>query len=257
MWRQRNEERERKRWAAASCLASPRGAPYFLARATANFAKSDRVVAASRLAQLYDVTAIKSSCYAGIWYEWRYRPTSASKNGYGSSGAAGSNLLRLTSGYKCSDRWPLATDTDFAAADRAFEKCQPLPVVIDNALSTEALEELQRFSRDATIWFEVKDHGGHLGAYFEEGLACELLIAAADALRRALPRNLEGLRRAQLWAYKHVQGGKRYRSACRHGVRLAPTSGSRRIKLRSILKLRHRDLAGSNARGLGFQSCQR
>ena len=60
--------------------------------------------------------------------------------------------------------WPLATDTDFAAADRAFEKCRPLPVVIDNALSTEALEELQRFSRGATIWFEVKDHGGHLGA---------------------------------------------------------------------------------------------
>jgi hypothetical protein len=102
---------------------------------------------------------------------------------------------------------PLATDTDFAAADRAFEKCRPLPVVIDNALSTEALEELQRFSRDATIWFEVKDHGGHLGAYFQEGLACELLIATADALRRALPRNLEGLGLAQLWAYKHVRGG--------------------------------------------------
>jgi len=34
-----------------------------------------------------------------------------------------------------------------------------------------------------------------------------LLIATADALRRALPRNLEGLGLAQLWAYKHVQGG--------------------------------------------------
>jgi len=48
---------------------------------------------------------------------------------------------------------------------------------------------------------------GHLDAYFEEGLACELLIATADALRRALPRNLEGLGLAQLRAYKHVQGG--------------------------------------------------
>jgi hypothetical protein len=47
---------------------------------------------------------------------------------------------------------PPATDTDSATADRAFEKCRLLPVVIDNALSTEALEELQRFSRDATIW---------------------------------------------------------------------------------------------------------
>lgn len=100
---------------------------------------------------------------------------------------------------------PLAADTDFAAADRAFEKCRPL--VIDDVLSGAALEELQRFSRDATIWFEVKDHGGHLGAYFEEGLACELLIATADALREALPRNLKRLGLAQLWAYKHIQGG--------------------------------------------------
>jgi len=37
----------------------------FLARVIANFAKSDRVAAAARPAQLYDVTAIKSSCYAG------------------------------------------------------------------------------------------------------------------------------------------------------------------------------------------------
>lgn len=38
----------------------------FLARVIAKFAKSDRVVAVARLAQLYDVTAIKSSCYAGM-----------------------------------------------------------------------------------------------------------------------------------------------------------------------------------------------
>ena len=36
-----------------------------LARVIANFAKSDRVVAASQLMELYDATAIKSSCYAG------------------------------------------------------------------------------------------------------------------------------------------------------------------------------------------------
>jgi hypothetical protein len=79
--------------------------------------------------------------------------------------------------------------------------------VIDDVLAPEALRTLQRFCRGATIWFEVKDHGGHLGAYFEEGLACELLIDAAEALRRALPRSLGGHRLAQLWAYKHVQGG--------------------------------------------------
>ena len=43
-------------------LALPRGARCFLASAIANFAKSDRVVAASRPLQHYDVTFIKSRC---------------------------------------------------------------------------------------------------------------------------------------------------------------------------------------------------
>lgn len=115
-------------------------------------------------------------------------------------------LLHLPSTSVPSDG-PLSADVDFAATDRTFEQCRPLPVVVDDVLSKAALEELQRFTRDATIWFEVKDHGGHLGAYFEEGLGCELLIATAEALQQALPRNLMGLRLAQLWAYKHVQGG--------------------------------------------------
>jgi hypothetical protein len=102
---------------------------------------------------------------------------------------------------------PLSTSTGFAAADRQFEECRPLPLIIDNVLSPAALVNLQRFIREATIWFEVKDHGGHLGAYFEEGLASDLLIAIAEALRQVLPRSLEGLGLAQLWAYKHVQGG--------------------------------------------------
>lgn len=42
-------------------VALPHGGHY-LARAIANLAKSDRVVAASRRPQLYDVTAIKSRC---------------------------------------------------------------------------------------------------------------------------------------------------------------------------------------------------
>ncbi len=101
----------------------------------------------------------------------------------------------------------LSGATDFAAADRAFARQRPLPVVIDGVLSPAALTALQRYCREATIWFEVKDHGGHLGAYFEEGLASELTVGIAEALRRALPGALGGLGLAQMWAYKHVQGG--------------------------------------------------
>jgi hypothetical protein len=102
---------------------------------------------------------------------------------------------------------PLSTGTDFSSIDTQYADTHPAPVVIDNALSPDALFKLQRLCRDATIWFEVKDHGGHLGAYFEEGLGCDLLVQITEALRRRLPRSLGHLSLAQLWAYKHVQGG--------------------------------------------------
>ncbi len=97
--------------------------------------------------------------------------------------------------------------TDFAAADETFAASRPLPVVIDDVLSAEALRRLQAFCREATIWFEVKDHGGHLGAYFEEGLACDLLVGIARQLQAALPQTLGALRLVQLWAYKHSPDG--------------------------------------------------
>lgn len=125
-------------------------------------------------------------------------------------------LQRLQFAYNRLLYWPEATPpvggaldsgTDFAAADVAFTASRPSPVVIDQVLSPEALDRLQAFCREATIWFEVKDHGGHLGAYFEEGLARPLLIGVARQLQAALPRSLGGLRLAQLWAYKHSPNG--------------------------------------------------
>src|ERR1700675_762340 len=47
----------------ASMLALLRGARYSLRASSPTFAKSDRVVTACRLAEFYDVTAIKSTCY--------------------------------------------------------------------------------------------------------------------------------------------------------------------------------------------------
>jgi hypothetical protein len=101
----------------------------------------------------------------------------------------------------------LSADTDFSLADERYADTHPAPVVVDNVLSPDALSGLQRLCHDATIWFEVKDHGGHIGAYFEEGLGCDLLVQIAEALRRRLSRSLGHLSLAQLWAYKHVQGG--------------------------------------------------
>ncbi len=99
----------------------------------------------------------------------------------------------------------LDASTAFADADMVFATSDPNVAVVDDALSPPALEALQRLLNDSTIWFEVKDHGGHLGAYFEEGLACGLVNQIAAELRLRLPRTLGGRRLAQVWAYKYQQ----------------------------------------------------
>jgi hypothetical protein len=78
--------------------------------------------------------------------------------------------------------------------------------VVDSALTQVALESLQRLLTESTIWFEVKDHGGHLGPYFQEGLACSLMAQITEEVRALLPRTLGDKRLAQLWAYRYQQG---------------------------------------------------
>lgn len=94
----------------------------------------------------------------------------------------------------------------FAAADAACTSAPTAFAVVDSVLTPAALASLQRLLIESTLWFEVKDHGGHLGAYFEEGLACGLTAQITDELHALLPRTLGGRRLAQLWAYKYQQG---------------------------------------------------
>lgn len=81
------------------------------------------------------------------------------------------------------------------------------PIVIDDLLTQEALDRLCRFLRESTIWFEAKDHGGHVGAYLEEGMAQPLLLQIGKALRTALPRRLGHLQLAQVWGYSYAATG--------------------------------------------------
>lgn len=101
---------------------------------------------------------------------------------------------------------PALNTPAFATADTACAGSPTGFAAVDSALTPAALASLQRLLTESTIWFEVKDHGGHLGAYFEEGLACGLTAQIAEELRAALPRTLGGRRLAQLWAYKYQQG---------------------------------------------------
>ncbi len=121
-------------------------------------------------------------------------------------GRAFNRLLHLGDGAAV-ETDPVAAAADVAAADRDFAARRPEPVVIDGVLEPAVLDRLYRFLLDSTIWFDVKDHGGHLGAYFEDGLACPLVVQIAVAVRRALPITLGGLALAQIWAFRHAQSG--------------------------------------------------
>lgn len=101
---------------------------------------------------------------------------------------------------------PALNPESFAVADAACAGSPNGFAVVDFALTPAALASLQKLLMESTIWFEVKDHGGHLGAYFEEGLACGLTAQIADELHAVLPRSLGGRRLVQLWAYKYQQG---------------------------------------------------
>jgi hypothetical protein len=56
-----------------------------------------------------------------------------------------------------------------------YESSEPKLVVVDNVLSAEALDRLQRLCLESTIWNEVKPWG-YLGAYLAHGLHSPLLL---------------------------------------------------------------------------------
>ncbi|MFJ5779051.1 hypothetical protein [Streptomyces sp. NPDC093094] len=80
----------------------------------------------------------------------------------------------------------------------------PGVVVIDDFLAPGALEELQRFCLESTVWTGNRYAHGRLGAFFRDGFNCPLLLQIAEEVRDALPRVI-GKRYPlrQLWAFKN------------------------------------------------------
>jgi len=75
--------------------------------------------------------------------------------------------------------------------------------VVDNFLSGEALESIRHFSLQSTIWFANRYGYGRLGAFFQEGFNCPLLVQIAQELSAALPRVIGSHRFQQLWGFKY------------------------------------------------------
>ncbi|KAH8093624.1 hypothetical protein JL720_4771 [Aureococcus anophagefferens] len=89
----------------------------------------------------------------------------------------------------------------FEGADANFAKGKP--VVIDDALTPAALDQIRSLLLESTVFYETKmpeQFGGYVGAIVEA--ACTLL-ELASALQRAMPETFRDRPLAYLWCYKY------------------------------------------------------
>jgi tetratricopeptide (TPR) repeat protein len=78
-------------------------------------------------------------------------------------------------------------------------------IFVDDLLTPEALDSLQRFLLESTLWHDFSHIDGFVASYLEDGLACPLLLQIADELRRAFPDILDKYPLSQAWAFKGLQ----------------------------------------------------
>ena len=98
----------------------------------------------------------------------------------------------------------LSRSWDPAAVETQYLTHRPGVVVIDDFLNEEALEEVRRFCLESTVWNGNRYPHGRLGAFFDAGFNCPLLLQIAEELRTSFPRLIgeqHGLR--QLWGFKY------------------------------------------------------
>lgn len=95
---------------------------------------------------------------------------------------------------------------DAAAAERQFLDDRPGLAVVDDVLAPDALEALRRFCLESTVWFHNRHAHGRLGAVFEDGFNCPLLLQIAEELQDALPRVIgAGSPLRQVWGFKNAE----------------------------------------------------
>jgi len=84
-------------------------------------------------------------------------------------------------------------------------------VIIDSFLSTEALEALERFAHEATIWNSVKSSGDYMGAYLQDGFTPRILAQVARELETSLPLVFDHGRHSlnMAWGYKYDSYGSK------------------------------------------------
>jgi hypothetical protein len=92
---------------------------------------------------------------------------------------------------------------DLAALTAQFE--EQGAIAVDDLLTPPALDSMQRFLLESTIWHDFSHIDGFVASYLEDGLACPLLLQIADELRQAFREILGAHPLSQAWAFKGLQ----------------------------------------------------
>jgi tetratricopeptide (TPR) repeat protein len=97
----------------------------------------------------------------------------------------------------------LNPDLDVGRIEGAYLNDDRRIAHFDGLLNPEALSRLLTFARESTVWFHHRYGNGYLGAFFDDGFCCPLLVQIAQELRLALPRIFHRHPLRRLWAFKY------------------------------------------------------
>jgi hypothetical protein len=93
---------------------------------------------------------------------------------------------------------------DPVVVEDRYLRHRPGVVVIDDFLVPEALEEMRRFCLESTVWNANRYPNGRLGAFFDSGFNCPILLQVAEELTASFPRIIgQRHRLRQLWGFKY------------------------------------------------------
>ncbi|HEX8096217.1 hypothetical protein [Jatrophihabitans sp.] len=98
----------------------------------------------------------------------------------------------------------LSRSWDPVTVEDRYLTSRPGVVVIDDFLVPEALSELRAFCLESTVWNANRYPNGRLGAFFDSGFNCPLVLQIAEELRESFPRMIGDQHRLrQLWGFKY------------------------------------------------------
>jgi tetratricopeptide (TPR) repeat protein len=96
----------------------------------------------------------------------------------------------------------LNTSVDYQPMQQAISSGRLRVQVIDDFLTPEALDQVQKFCLESTVWLHPYKFG-YVGAFPQDGFVSISLFAIAEELLTALGEALEGYQLAQWWAFEY------------------------------------------------------